>query len=135
VYTIKAIVASDSGPGIMKDEATAVASAANCSGKNSILGNVIGLITGDATGVGNGTLQGTGNFFGGNGSGLTGNIRGGGPVKIRGNDTLSGPKVVRVADLKLPPTGLNDGPRLALAFVALLSTAVLIRARRRITLN
>jgi hypothetical protein len=135
VYTIRAVVASDSGPGIMKDEATAVASATNCSGKNSILGSVIGLITGDATGVGNGSIQGTGNFFGGNSTGLTGNIRGGGPVKIRGNGTLSGPKLVRVQDLKLPPTGLNDGPRLALAFVALLSTAVLIRARRRVTLN
>jgi hypothetical protein len=135
LYTIEAVVASDSGVGIMKDTATAVASAANCSGKNSILGSVIGLITGDATGVGNGLVEGSSNFFGSNGTGLTGNIRGGGPVKIRGNGNVAGPKVTRVQDLKLPPTGLNDGPRLALAFVALLSTAVLIRARRRVTLN
>ncbi|TMK21235.1 MAG: hypothetical protein E6G68_03655, partial [Actinobacteria bacterium] len=64
VYTIRAIVAADSGTGIMKDTATAVASAANCSGKKSVLGPVIGLITGDATGVGNGKVTGSVNFFG-----------------------------------------------------------------------
>jgi hypothetical protein len=133
VYTIQAVVASDSGAGIMKDEATAHATAAGCSGKNSILGSVIGLITGDATGVGNGVVEGTANFFGSNGTGLTGNIRGGGPVKIHGRGDLNGPKVGKLAveNRKLPATGLNDGPRMALAFCALLSTAALMRFRRR----
>jgi hypothetical protein len=135
LYTINAVVASDSGTGIMKDVATATASAANCSGKNSVLGSVIGLITGDATGVGNGLVEGTANFFGRNGTGLTGNIRGGGPVKVTGKGRVNGPKVARVLGLKLPPTGLNDGPRLALAFVTLMSTAVLVRLRRRVASN
>jgi hypothetical protein len=100
-----------------------------------VLGSVIGLITGDATGVGNGLVEGTANLFGRNGTGLTGNIRGGGPVKVTGKGRVNGPKVARVLGLKLPPTGLNDGPRLALAFGALMSTAVLVRLRRRVASN
>jgi len=132
VYTIRAIVADDSGTGIVKDTATAVAAAGNCSGKKSVLGAVIGLITGDATGVGNGSVTGSANFFGKDLTGLTGNIRGGGPVKIIGKGTLAGPKVAKVQALKLPPTGLADGPaRIWFAVVALVSSAILFRVRRR----
>lgn len=133
IYTIKAVVADDSGAGIMKDTATATATASGCTGKKSILGSVIGLITGDLTGVGNGTVEGSSNFFGSQGSGLTGNIRGGGPVKVTGKDILAGPKVGKLAveNRQLPATGLNDGPRMALALCALLSTAAMIRLRRR----
>ena len=132
VYTIRAIVAADSGTGIVKDTATAVAAAGNCSGKKSVLGAVIGLITGDATGVGNGTVTGSANFFGKDSTGLTGNIRGGGPVKIVGQDTLNGPKVAKVLPLKLPPTGLHDGPaRIWFAVTALIGSAVLFRVRRK----
>jgi len=127
LITIKAIVPADSGLGVMKDEATALATAANCKASNSVLGSVINAIQGVVTG---GNVTGGGTFFGSNGTGLTGNIRGGGPVSLKGTGELNGPKLGGVLPEKLPPTGLNDKARLALAFGSLLAMLMLIRLRR-----
>jgi hypothetical protein len=129
IITIKANIPSDSGTGRMKDVATATASAANCSGKKSVLGNVIGLITGDATGVGNGSVTGTGNFFGSSFTGLTANIRGGGNISVTGKDLFS--NAVAAAQV-LAVTGRNDTLYLALALFAFASAFGVHRLRRRV---
>jgi hypothetical protein len=121
VITIKANVPANSGTGIIKDVATATATPANCSGKNSVLGNVIGLISGDITGVG-------ANFFGSNGVGLTGRITGSGPVSVSGTGTFGGPVALSQV---LAVTGRNDGLFLLLGLGALVGTLGTIRLRRK----
>jgi hypothetical protein len=129
VVTVHATVPTDSGTGIVKDEATATGTAANCTGKHSVLGNVIGLITGDVTGVGNGSVTGTGNFFGSNGVGLTGKINGTGPVSIVGKGALSANAVLAKV---LAVTGdSRQGLFLALSLAALASAFGIRRLRRR----
>ena len=125
LVTLKTIVASDSGTGIVKDEATAVATPANCKSTNSVLGSVIDSISN--------LIGGNLSFFGSEGSGLTGNIRGGGPVAIVGKGVLGGPKLVQVGALgeKLPSTGLNDGPRVLVALAFLTSAPIIEVLRRR----
>jgi hypothetical protein len=123
VITVKAHVPTSSGTGIVKDEATATATAANCSGKNSVLGNVIALISGDVTGVGT-------KFFGSDGVGLTGNIRGGGPISIQGTGILSGPPIAQAAVLAV--TGRNDSLYLLLALGAMVTALGGVGLRRRL---
>ncbi len=123
VVHIEATVPAGSGTGIMKDTATATATAANCKASNSVLANVIGLITGG------GTVQGLANFFGSNGVGLTGNIRGGGPVSIKGIGLLGDQRLQRAAVLAV--TGRNDTLYVGLALAAMASAFGLVRFRRR----
>jgi hypothetical protein len=127
VVTIKAVVADNSGQGIVKDEATAVATAANCKASNSVLGAVINRITGTLTGNVGGT---TGDFFGPNGTGLTGNIRGGGPVRVTGDNVLRGPRIgpTRVLPATgLPSTGVASHLPMALGLLGLAMIALLAR--------
>ena len=132
VVTIKAIVDAASGNGLVKDEATATATAGNCKASNSVLGSIIGRINGAVTGNVGGV---TGDFFGPNGTGLTGNIRGGGPVKLEGTGRLQGPRVAPIKVLpatELPTTGV--GVQLPLA-LGLLGLAVMAAAVRRFSWN
>ena len=127
VVTILAEVAPDSGSGIMRDTATATASAANCKASNSVIGDVIGLINGSFIG----NLDGSTDFFGANGSGLTGNIRGGGKTGLTGKGVLKAPKVgpLKVAPSELPATGVGDSTRL-FGLGALVLALVLLRWRK-----
>lgn len=127
IVTIKAIVTPDSGNGIMKDTATAFATAANCKASNSVLGSVIDRIVGAVTGGtgGTGGTDVTGGFFGSDGTGLTGNVRGGGPVKLTGKGLLEGPRVGTVK--VLPSTGVGSQMPLALGVLALAMVAAIFR--------
>jgi hypothetical protein len=127
VIHIIAKVPTNSGTGTMKDTADVNATAANCKASNSVLGDVIGFITG------NGSVTGLANFFGANGVGLTGNIRGGGPVSIKGTGFLGAQKIQKAAVLSV--TGRNDGLYLALALGLMASAFGLVRLRRRLTIT
>jgi hypothetical protein len=126
IVTIKAVVPDGAGTGIMKDEATALASAANCKASNSVLGSVIDAIVGNVTGGVGGGGGVEGGFFGEQFTGLTGNIRGGGPVSLTGRNVLNGPKVGKLQ--VLAETGPDDTNLLAVIGIVLL--AVGIRMRR-----
>jgi hypothetical protein len=125
LVTIKAEVPSDSGTGIMKDEATALASAANCKASNSVLGSIIDRITGTVTGGVSGGGGVEGGFFGTQFTGLTGNIRGGGPVKLTGEGLLNGPKVGKL--VVLAATGVIDTRVLAVVAIALVMVGIRLR--------
>lgn len=128
IVTIKAVVDEASGNGLVKDEATATATAANCKASNSVLGSIIDKITGNVSG-GVGGVTG-GDFFGPNGTGLTGNIRGGGPVKLEGTGRLQGPKVAPIKVLpatELPSTGVGAELPVALGLLGLAIAAGTVR--------
>ena len=127
IVTIKAVVPADSGTGIMKDEATAFATAANCKASNSVLGSIIDAITGTVTGGVGGGGGVEGGFFGDQFTGLTGNIRGGGPVSLTGEGILNGPRIKPTK--VLPATGLEGNlPATGLGTQVLLGLGALLMA-------
>ena len=125
LVTIQGVVPSDSGVGVMKDEATATATATNCKASNSVLGSIIDRIVGTVTGDVSGGGGVEGGFFGSQFTGLTGNIRGGGPVKLTGEGLLDGPKIGKL--VVLAATGVGNVQALAVVAIALVMVGIRLR--------